>query len=275
MEGLLNPYRIAFCGLGPCADTILQRNIGLALATGFPVVGREAPNHKHLAVVGGGPSVKAQLERLAQWRGDIWAINQTASWLASQGIKSTLFTVDPIEVPACAEGVESALLASICSPELFESVRGRDVRIYHTEHHESASLKITGGPSSACRAPKLAIALGYERVTFFGCEGSFEEESHAYRNENTINERPRQLLVKAGGEVYRTAPDYLCISEYLANVISELPQQFEEESGGLLRALILNPSTWSIVAMSESLKNELDPTAKPYLFQEAGALALA
>lgn len=252
--------------MGPCSDSVLQEHIRKALATGYPVVERRPLRWMHLAVVGGGPGVVEHLETLRDWRGDVWAINQTATWLKSRGIDCTMFSVDPgDDLPQWTEGVDKALLASICHPKLFDNLDGQDVRIFHTEHYANASLKITGGPSSACRVPKLAISLGYGGVTFFGCEGSFESVSHAYRDENTKENRPRQLIVKADGKLYRTGPDYLITSEYLAEVLRTFPDVFEEKSGGLLRALIRDPDTWEVVALSEALKNELDPEASPYV----------
>lgn len=268
MEGWsLKPYRIDFCCVGPVSDLRYQDHIREALSTGFPVVERRPLRWTHLAVAGGGPSLVNHLETLRNWQGEIWAINQTASWLKSQGIDSTLFSVDAgDDLPQWTEGVDKALLASICHPELFRKLKGKEVRIFHTEHYEPADFKATGGPSSACRVPKLALALGHGGVTFFGCEGSFETVSHAYRNENTSETRPKQVIVKAGGKLYRTGPDYMLTSEYLAEVIRTFPHVFDEQSGGLLRAMIQNPDTWEIVALSETMKNELDPEALPYVF---------
>jgi hypothetical protein len=274
VEGIvIKPYRISLEGKGPCTDEAMKENLRYALASGYPEVEPVAPNGKSLAVVGGGPSIIQHLDRLADWPGDIWAINQTASWLASKGIKSTFFTVDPSEVIANECGdltcIDSALVASTVSPRLLDKLRGKDIRIFHlAEQYEEAKLKISGGPSTACRAPKLSIVMGYANVTFFGCEGSFETVSHAYRNENTLENRPWQLIVRAGGVLYRTGPDYMFSSEYLARVIAEFQGYFREESGGLLRAILQHPETWEVVALSEAMKNELDPEAKPYVFPE-------
>lgn len=271
MEGLvIKPYRISLEGKGPCTDEAMKENLRYALASGHPEVELVAPHDRPLAVCGGGPSITQHLDRLAEWPGDIWAINQTSPWLASKGIRNTFFTVDPSEVMAEEVGdlslIDSALVASTTNPKLLQKLRG-NVRIFHLcEQNPQAKLRISGGPSTACRAPKLSIALGYRRVTFFGCEGSFADVSHAYRNENTLENRPWQLIVKAGGKLYRSAPDYMFSSEYLARIIAEFPQHFEEECGGLLRAIILHPGTWEVVALSEAMKNELDPTAtEPFI----------
>ena len=265
-----DPYRIKFEGLGPVSDDVLQLHIKEALASGFPLVER-SPRLRPLAVVGGGPSVLQHLMYFHQWPGDIWAINQTASWLASKGVTKNvwMFTIDPgNDLPQWTQGVERALIASICDPQLFKNLEGKDVNIFHTEHYAEADLKVTGGPSTACRAPVLALAMGYTSVTYFGCEGSFDTVSHAYRNENEPSQRPKQLIVKAGERLYRTGPDYLVTSEYLAQIIRTFPDYFRERSGGLLRAILEHPDTWEVVALSEALKDELDPTAKPFVFEQ-------
>lgn len=265
---MTEPYRIKFNGVGPVSDEGLQLHIAAALASGFPLVER-TPRLVPLAVVGGGPSVLNHLNELSEWKGDIWAINQTATWLASKGIVDNvyMFTVDPgDDLPQWTDGVERALLASICHPKLFEKLKGKDVRIFHTEHYRDADLQVTGGSSSACRVAVLALAMKYSEVVYFGCEGSFQTVTHAYRDENELEVRPKQLIIKAGEHLYRTGPDYLVTSEYLEKIITTFPDYFKERSGGLLRAMINNPDSWEVVALSESLKNELDPGAQPYVF---------
>lgn len=260
------PYRIDFVGIGPVSDQALQEHIAAALASGFPLVERRPLRLTQLAVVGGGPSLKGQLEELRAWNGEIWAINQTATYLTAHGIPCTLFAIDPGEdLAQWTTGIPRAYLASICHPALYAKLRGRDVRIFHTEHYAPAEWIVGGGCSAATRAPFLALHMGYASVTFFGCEGSFETTSHVYRDENTAQERPKQLLIRAGA-LYRTGPDYLVTSQNLAQLIRQFPQYLFERSGGLLRALLDHWESWEIVALSQALKDELDPTALPYVY---------
>jgi hypothetical protein len=61
----------------------------------------------------------------------------------------------------------------------------------------------------------------------------------------------------AGGEDYLTRPDFYMQSEALAKIVTTYPDYFAEESGGLLRAMIIHSDTWEDVASSEMLAKEL------------------
>lgn len=252
------PYRVRWNAVGPVSEETLRENVRAALKSEFPLVQRRPV--RRLAVVGGGPSVAEHLNELAQFDGEIWGINQTAQYLLDHEINCTLFVIDPSEeIAAHTVGVEKALVASICHPKVFEGLKGKDVRIFHVDPYNAGKgLCVIGGPSAATRAPMLAAAMGYEEVTWYGCEGCFSDQTHAYRDEPQFD---RQLIVKAGGKHYRTRPDLLLTSEYLADTIVKFPGVFFEKSGGLLRAIIEHRDSWSTVALSDSLRDELDPTS--------------
>lgn len=264
MEGFgLNPLRIRFDMVGPVSDRVVQEYIDAALGAGIPLVEPRQMALRKLAVVGGGPSVWEYLPQIASSGGDIWGINQSAPFLQDHGIDCTLLAVDSGEdVAGWAAQMDRALLASNCHPEVFRALAGKDVRMFHiAPFRDGPGLSIKGGPSASTRAPQLAIALGYSEVTFYGCEGSFDGSTHAYRHEP---ERLKQLIVRAGGKLYRTAPDLMLMSEYLANDIRAFQGIFRERSGGLLRAMVEHFDTWEVAAFSEALKAELDPNAPPF-----------
>ena len=97
--------------------------------------------------------------------------------------------------------------------------------------------------------------MGYREVTFFGCEGSCAERSHAYQHE----ELAEQMIVACGGAEYRTRPDFYTASRELAAVISEFPMFCREQSGGLLRALIASGGKHDVVWVSDDLAEQLKP----------------
>ena len=218
-----------------------------ALGLGLPFAGFGQAAGGSLAVAGGGPSLARNLDRLKDFDA-VWGINYTSQWLEARGIPNSLFSVDPAYDPGMTEGVERAILATNTHPKILEELAGKDVRLFHTELSQGAVWAATGGPSSACRVPMVAFNMGYRTITFFGCEGSYEKTSHAYDHV----QKPHQLIVKAAGRTWRTQPDFQMQSEYLATVITNMPQHFSEESGGLLRAMIDDPD-WENVAISEAL----------------------
>lgn len=226
----------------------------------FPTVEQCSLHERPLAVVGGGASVKAKLERLKTWTGDIWGINQMASWLIQQDIPATLITTDANEIISqWVDGVEKAYLAVSCHPSLFDKLKNKDVKVFNVV--SSLPDEITGGPATACRVDLLALKLGYPSVTFFGCEGSFEDSTHASRNEN----RPMQMLVKADGKLFRTTPDYYATTKYLSQIIPVFPEFLHEESGGLLRGMIRDPE-WSVIGYTKELCDIIDPMASEIIY---------
>lgn len=270
------PFRLTFSTVGLVSEETYLAYARENIAKGFPELAFRDPHDIPLAIVGGGPSAARALEELKRWPGHIWGINQTASWLISQGVTAPvwMFTVDPgPELAEMVAGVERAVIGSSCHPSLFEALRGKDVHLIHTRDVAGVTQKIEApvndgsdaeeiacnlmGPSSVCRVFMPAATLGYVNVTFFGCEGSIEQKTHAYRNE----ERPNQMVIRAGGVDHITTPDYYITTMFLANVMSQFPR-LRERSGGLLRAMLQYPDTWEVVALSETLRDKLDPSAR-------------
>lgn len=209
-----------------------------------------------LAVVGLGDSAKDAIKDLMSWDGEIWAINGAASWLAANGIHTTMITVDPQKFPAGAfDGVESALFASCADPEAFDVMRGKVEKFDLCEHVDGG---IIGGCTTASRIPALAIGLGFKEVTFFGCEGSFVGLDHL--NFDTGDDC--QLIVKAGGVEYKTMPEWILQCESLVHLLAEWPEIFKERCGGLLRAMLNDPN-WSVAAVSAKLKEQIEKVSGP------------
>lgn len=239
----------------------LERNVAHALSLDLPLIeGIAHANHGPLAVVGGGNSSADQIEILREWPGWIWAINGTCRWLESHGIESILFSVDPD--PCLAElcqGVKRAMLASHCDPSAFEALKGAEVMIFHgAQWNAQVKKPLIGGTTSATRVMLPAMMMGHQEVHYFGCEGSFRESTHTFKNENDY---PRQVIVRAARRDYRSTLQFLVQSENLAMLIRKEPRVFKDRSGGLLGAMIADPDGWEIIANSEELCKEMDPTA--------------
>jgi hypothetical protein len=224
----------------------------------WPRVYRTARHERRLAVVGGGPLVIHDLDELRAWDGDIWAINHTAKWLNDQGVRATLYSIDPM--PMRTEAPD-ALLANVCDPDLVKSFAGR-LRMFDMAetHPDGIDGGLPGGGiTSAIRAPALAFYMGYLDVSLFGCEGSFGETDHVDRNED----EDMQLIVRAGGADYRTTPGFLAQCEQLSTLFRTLTAAFHNRSGGLLKAMIENPDSWEVVAVSAALKTHLEAVNGP------------
>lgn len=200
-----------------------------------------------LAVVGGGPSVLQHLEEIKSFR-EVWAINETWRFLSSQGIASAMFSVDADDcIEPMAVGATKAVLASRCSPKVFEALAGKPVTVFHL--FQDGPKGVLGGSSSATCAFHAAVKLGFKDITLFGCESSFPQgQTHAYRNE----ERKFLLLVKCNGGEYLTTPDFYVQAQELAKVIKMFPAHFKQVGGGLLGAMVENDDH-DVIKMSRAM----------------------
>lgn len=268
----MKPFRLEFITTGLVPDSVYEEQARTNVKSGVSYIKMTEPHDIPLAVVGGGPSTHAHIEELKEWPGHVWGINQSASWVSHFAPKADvwLFTVDPdplLAAPQFIAGVQKAILGLCCSPNLFEALKDKDLQMFdpHVAPMVDSEM-MAGGPSSVCRTFVPAATLGYKDVTYFGCEGSlhgsvdeegmFSSRTHAYRNE----ERPRQMIVRCGDKDFVTTPDLYLSTIALARFIQSYCL-IKEKSGGLLRGMLEHPDTWSVVALSDALKDQVDPTA--------------
>lgn len=257
------PYRIEFKTHCLVSTEIVEAQIRDSVAKVYPLLEPADPHEVPLAIVGGGPSAKDHLQELLDWPGEIWALNMGAKWLASHGrTDAILFTVDPdsrIPWSEWTQGVGRAIVSTACHSSLFEAMKGKDVRVFHCRHMEDMPeiVVLGGGRCSASRAVMQAAWRGFKNVTFYGCEGSIGESTHAYRHEE---HKKSQMIIQAGDREYITTPDLYFNTEDLVRDFREQnspdpnhPYGLREKSGGLLRAMLEHPDTWEIVALSEAM----------------------
>lgn len=241
MQG--GPFRIAWV---PVVNLSEQRLAAcLEAAKGYPRAQRGVHPHP-VAVVGGGPSLISRLDELRHWPGEIWAINSMADWLNERGIPATLFTVDPAFF---ASKTQKRLLASCCDPAMFTP----ETLVFDMLEH--AEDGVTGGVTSATRAPALALRLGYPGVAFFGCDSSLEDTGHVA----IADYDEPALIVKANGRTFKTGPEFLMQAENLAQLIRTFPDYFDNRSDGLLPAMVADEQ-WTTVGVSAAMKRILIET---------------
>lgn len=184
----------------------LAGNLESALKWGYPIAAKQAAHNRPLAIVGGGPSVADDLDELRGFD-EIWSVNGSLDWLASNGIVSTGYVIIDPE-PIMAQYLQAPppettyYVGSTCHPSTFDALSGRNVVLWHPlmgdlpipEGHGS----IGGGPTVLTRAPMLAFCMGYRDVHLFGADSSYEGERHH------IYDAPRDPLVRVelDGEIY-------------------------------------------------------------------------
>ena len=224
-----------------------------ALHQEYPKIKERAWHGRKLAVVGAGPLVVHDLEELRTWDGDIWAINSAARWLHENGVRATLVTIDPLDIPGEFPMMD-ALVATCCHPNLFQKLEGKNVWTFDLiETHPETGL--AGGCTTATRTPALAIKLGYRDVSYFGCEASYDgDRDHI----DFHNGEAQEVIVRAGGRDYRAETGLLVQCQDFMQLFTTFPDAFKNRSGGLLKAMIDNPDTWEIVAVSAAMKQHLE-----------------
>ena len=245
--------RIVIRGTVPVPHETLLRNMAHTKSLGLPKVALGQPlRHGRLAVVGGGPSVLSYLDQIRECA-EVWAINGACAMLREHGIDSFLFAIDPHPiVTKWAVGASKAILCNRCDPEVFEVLKGKDVRVYGLHNDAPEDLIYTGSSAATC-AFHLGVESGFKEVDFFGCESSFEESSHAYMDEK----REHLLWIECNGVEYKTAPDFYIQAQEMSAIIRTFPAHFRHFGGGLLQALIDHPEhdvTHVSRAMMEGLK---------------------
>lgn len=286
---MTQPVRLLFKTTGLVPDSQYEDNARINSQAGLPWITMQEPHDMPLAVVGGGPSAGRHIDELKEWPGHIWAINQGASWLSHFAPKAKvwMFTVDPDPVlagPQWVAGVDRAILGLCVAPELVAALKGKDVRIFnpHEAPIDPESLEgdqiLAGGPSSVSRTFVPAAILGYADVTYFGCEGSvegrftadgyFEPTTHAYRAEV----RPRQMIVRCGEQDFVTTPDLYLSTIALARFMREYPK-VKEKSGGLLRGMLDHYDSWSVVAVSDAMRNVIETSGSRWGTAELSKVA--
>jgi hypothetical protein len=176
-----------------------------------------------LAIVGGGPSLIDHLDELREFDGEIWAVNQTAQYLRSEGIDCYFYTVDPSDTVAdFCEG--KSVLHAHCSPVTF----ARANPCFKTTGHAP-------GPTSMIAGCLLGIKYGYTKIYLYGGDSSYGERTHTYRNEPVNG----MIRVECGGP-HITKIELLIQAERLAEIVKALPEFFVNRSGGLLGAMVEN-----------------------------------
>lgn len=214
------------------------------------------PLHKgtgRLAIVGGGPSIADHIDELKVWDGTIWAVNGTINWFIERDIDAWFYTADATSIGKWTydlSRVRKAILAPDCSPDLVHYLLDRGALV-------TLTAPVQSGPTSVNAADFLSLHAGYNPMTYFGCEGSFRETTHAFQSADIAD----WMDVDVGGKLFRTKAEFVSQSIMLSNTIREFPAHYSEKSGGLLRAMLEHGHEYDVYQVSNSLFAKLKDAA--------------
>ena len=238
---------------GPVEEDNLDRNREHAKSLGLPGL-KKKRRRLPLAVVGGGPSVLRNVGKLRRWKGDIWASCSAWPWCRDNGIDATLFNRDPQPLAAgFARGARKAVVANCNDPAVFEALSDAEVAVFDTR-------ETINGHTTVTAAPMLALDAGWKKIAFFGCDSSYQDQTHVYMNHDYGD----VLIVKCGGELYRTSQALLGQAICLSEFIRAVPNIARCASGGLLAAMVKNPD-YDVVGMSYATLQGMKSGGRPIL----------
>ena len=178
----------------------LTSNIRSAIGRGLPEYAPALCSHDGtFVIVGSGPSLPAHLEEIREQRAlgrPILACNGAHDFLCEHGLAPDLFlTVDPRNTIIPNTQKKNAhtvyLLASRCSPELFDHLSDCKVMLWHSwqspneANAESAAINgkfaIGGGTTSGTRAIYVGYCMGFRRFIVFGLDSCLADDGHTKR----------------------------------------------------------------------------------------------
>ena len=193
-------------------------------------------------VLGGGHSVLKWVDEVKESKADKWAIGSAFNFWWSQGVDPVFYSIHPSAAAlANIEGVTRAIVATQTDPDVL--ARLDNVELFELEN---------GGATSATYIPALALKMGYQSITFYGCESNYQNTTHAYMDSGD----PYWMVVSCHGERFITGAEFLMQAEFLSATLRG-DKRFRERSGGLLRAMVRSPR-YRITHMSPKVQAAME-----------------
>ena len=253
------PVRLNFAAQGTGKPGEVKKNHKLSKK--YPRVEWDVYVHPVCAVVGGGASTKANLDKLRNWPGDVFAINDTAKYLSDNKVPCYLYAIDTTKVKyRIGRYVKGAIFASRVNQIQFKHMGKKPIRVFDLSE-ENKKDGIEGGPTAVCRTPHLLLKMGYKGVKYFGIDASLNEsETHVSGYSKAAYDN--MIIINAGGENYFSNAAFYLQCTYMINVFTHHKKFFFNGSDGVFRAMLENPDTWSVVGVADSLRDKFDENGK-------------
>lgn len=170
-----------------------------------------------VAVVGSGPSLKANWQQLRDFDGDIVACNASCQFLLEKGIVPKYmmcFDADPLVMEFFTPHKDiTYLLASRVPPQVYEVLKGCRIVVWHAagdekvrdvlEKRKRMEPMIVGGSAAVTRAMMLVLPIGYDEIHIYGGDSSFANGDTHIRKSTTDE---RRMAIRCGGRVFEIAP---------------------------------------------------------------------
>lgn len=218
-------------------DDKISSNIKNALKLPFPWLHLFDEHQGHAIIVGGGPSLKKDIEEIKerQRHGQvIFSTNNTYNYLVENGIiPDAHVMIDAREenkefIRPISDSIH--YYASQCHPAVFEKAKDLDVVLFHSFFSDdifniignnSGDPLVGGGCTVGLHSMALAWILGYRSFHLYGFDSSYSEgENHAYKQ--SLNDSDDVIEVGMNDKRYKVAPWMATQVEHFKALAKEL-----------------------------------------------------
>ena len=226
-------------------------NVRAAIALGYPSLERGTLATEPVAVVCSGPSLKHTYREIKHFD-RILSCSGAHQFLLDHGIVPTWHMEgDPRKHKAVfvkrPHRRVQYLLASSCHPEVFQALKGYQIKVWHVlsnaqdlvtlGHYPPGQWVLTGGTNVGMRAMVMARLLGYRDIHIFGMDCSAGETFHTGPHPNDPP-KPAWIPVRVGDRVYQSTELFVSYAKQFFHELCQLPDvEVTLHGEGLLQAL--------------------------------------
>lgn len=232
------------------------RHIEANCARGLPELHPGLASHDgHLVVVGSSPSLADFADELRQERAlgrPLLAVNGAHDWLCDHDLEPDLFlTIDPRDLRHNVQRQTANtiyLLASRCSPLLFEFLKDRKVVLWHAySHSEETAYQalakvpylIGGSTTSGLRAITVGHYMGFRNFILYGMDSCLAPDGITKRVDGSLTGQTIDVYVGEGGPRFlsnvamaQQAKEFQHLYTYLTDI------HVEAKGDGLIAAIL-------------------------------------
>ena len=174
-------------------------------------------------IVGGGPSLKDELETLRRRRKhgqEIWALNGAYNYLVEQGLIPDVHVIldarpENVAFVSNPQQFTRYYIASQCDPAIFDALKDYEVVLYHCQSEGVQELLsgekerqvhlLGAGTTVAMKAMILAELSGFRALHLIGIDSCYQgDEHHSY--EQSWNNKENIMDVIYGERAFKCAP---------------------------------------------------------------------
>lgn len=235
----------------------LPEHIESAIARGLPEFKPAlCVNDGTFVIAGSGPSIAAFPDEIKEQRANgrpICAINGAHDWLIDQGLEPDLFlSIDPRDWKHDVTKVPQNtiyMLASRCSPIMFDFLKDRYVMVFHaaSKEDENAVLRkhkiqaaVGGLSTSGLRAINVGYFMGFRKFVLYGIDSCNAPDGITKRINGALTGQTMDVVVGGpGGRTFicnvamaKQAEDFQHVYEMMPDIT------IEARGDGLIAAII-------------------------------------